>query len=248
MSKPLVTAVMITGKTVHHEKFCRVALRCFREQTWPNKNLVIVSDRHYGLFEEELGSDVELVELPSKRQLSDLRNAGLDAASGDYVIQWDDDDWHNPDRIQVQMEALSSNKLACLLQYQIRYSFRNNAAYIKRQRIFGTILHRATKHRYDVGLRRHEDTHFFKKHFGSSYVMLGKTDRDADHYIRMFHGRNTFGEPHIMGRWRGKSNHWQLLKHQRPFLAKVLHDYYGITAGHQKSCVGADRWNRSRSQ
>ena len=48
--------------------------------------------------------------------LGSLRNIALQAGTGKYVAQWDDDDWYSPERLAEQMRAIrETGKQGCLL-------------------------------------------------------------------------------------------------------------------------------------
>jgi glycosyltransferase involved in cell wall biosynthesis len=53
--------------------------------------------------------------------LGELRNCSVDAARGEFVCQWDDDDWHAPERLRRQLEEVlrhaSSGASASVLQH-----------------------------------------------------------------------------------------------------------------------------------
>lgn len=86
-------------------KLLKRAIACFRHQTEPSRELVIV---HQGLdFNvENLPPNERYIEKPKDKTLGELRNVALEHATGEFVIQWDDDDWYHPHRMQVQLEAI----------------------------------------------------------------------------------------------------------------------------------------------
>src|SRR5690348_11063690 len=95
------------------------AISDFARQTERDRELVIVHDGG-GAFHERViatarrheTAEIRVVHVPasSRSTLGALRNASLEAARGDYVCQWDDDDRHHPRRLEVQMEALRAAK------------------------------------------------------------------------------------------------------------------------------------------
>jgi glycosyltransferase involved in cell wall biosynthesis len=187
---PLVSCVMVTGKTLQHEKLARLSLRDFLLQTHTPRELIVVNDGQYRLLPPgrdylTSGDPVQSSDgqLPCPSQtliyepvlhpvgnnqhasLGELRNIGLDHAKGDFVCQWDDDDHHHPSRVKMQLDLLqASGKEICCLTHQVRYSIPTNSAFVARNTdpgIVGTVLHRKTTRRYPL-LGKHEDSHFFK--------------------------------------------------------------------------------------
>jgi len=241
---PFVSAVMITGKSVEHERWARVALRCFLEQTWPaeSRELLIVNDGPYRLLarpDEYVAPDgrplVRELGLPAgERPLGELRNIGLDSARGDCVIQWDDDDWHGPGRIELQATPVRQGRAACtFLNRQARYSVpQNSAKLFLANRIHGTILHRVCGVRYPA-TRRAEDTDFMYRvitEFGADRVEdIDVPAEECDrYYIRLHHGGNTWGAGHIMGLSALLPGTWRLSPAASLRVAAVLSEYYGL--------------------
>lgn len=222
---PLVTAVMITGMHKARYPLARVALECFKRQGYPNKELLIINHGEESLF----CGDRRVRELRLKKgvrdTVGDLRNLGLKHAAGDFIISWDDDDWHHPERIQIQMKARKGNA-AVLLKNRIHYSFENGAACYNSAPMgaHSTILHpRAVKFRYP-SLVRGSDSIFsqcFKKHM--------VIDNDPALYFRFYHGLNLWNADHIMGKMAkaDMTNRLQINQEHQRQLVDVLSLYRG---------------------
>jgi glycosyltransferase involved in cell wall biosynthesis len=104
-SQPLVSCVMPT--TSRRRAFLPQAIRYFQRQDYANKELLIVDDGAEPLA--ELVPDdpqVRYVRLTGKRTLGSKRNLCVEAARGDLIMHWDDDDWANSLRISYQLKAL----------------------------------------------------------------------------------------------------------------------------------------------
>ncbi len=110
--QPLVSCLCVTQNRV---PLLRRAVACFLGQTYQPRELVMLyqsddqTTRHYleGLNEPSIRS-VEVPSTPPLR-LGVLRNLSLQASRGYYVAQWDDDDWHDPTRLAVQVAALKKS-------------------------------------------------------------------------------------------------------------------------------------------
>ena len=81
--EPLVSCMMLT--IPGREQFAEQAKRCFRDQTYQNTELVIVT---------------------GPGTIGAKRNVGCQRARGEYIAHWDDDDWSDPRRLQIQCAAL----------------------------------------------------------------------------------------------------------------------------------------------
>jgi glycosyltransferase involved in cell wall biosynthesis len=220
----LVTAVMITGKTPSRARFAKAAVRCFLEQTYKQKELLIINDGNAPLNVNERHVNEVMVPFDPQRTLGELRNFAFEKGNGDLLLQWDDDDWHHPNRMAEQVSNWRPGT-ALLLREQIRYSFVHHSAFVLTNvtGIKGTILHdRNCKHRYPP-MRQGEDGVFWAG-FANKIIMHSQIPL----YIRFFHGFNTCTEKNIMGAFatRPKHRHWDLPDTSRKMLESVLSAYY----------------------
>nr|AKA59403.1 glycosyl transferase, group 2 family protein [uncultured bacterium AB_162] len=118
---PLVSCLLVTGERV---AMAKRAIRSFAEQTHPNRELVVVTDgpervrRSLELYVETLGLDAVRFVYPegSELALGHLRNVSIDAARGEVLCQWDDDDYSHPQRLERQLGfMLERDAGACFL-------------------------------------------------------------------------------------------------------------------------------------
>jgi glycosyltransferase involved in cell wall biosynthesis len=142
--------------------------------------------------------------------LGKLRNISLEAAQGDIICQWDDDDYSHPERLVVQTGHMIRNSAsACLMTDHLQY--------IESERVLcwidwtvgghakgtaqlapGTILmFRDKRFQYPEDgqfARQGEDAVFLEKVYHTVPVAhLG----GAGHlYLYTYHGRNTFSKDH----------------------------------------------------
>jgi len=222
----MVSAIMITGKTPKHERMARLAVQAFIDQSYENRELVVIND---GEYELKVGHPmVREVPVGKGRTLGELRNIGMLNAKGEWVIQWDDDDHHHPHRILYQM---AHRRLGCavLLRKQIRVDVLNGEAICIEDKngIAGTILHPHEPLRKYPDIERAEDKEFLKL-FGSDKVLL---DNNSDSwpgpalYVRFYHGKNTWSRENIMGGKGSYSRRWNPNSEERAYIAHVLETY-----------------------
>lgn len=115
--RPLISCLMITRDRLNYVK---MSIKCFQDQTYPAKELVVISEADDGVEEYVRMLEDSRIRFirPSAtcRTLGQLRNFSLDRARGVYVCQWDDDDWYHPSRLSLQYNVLKEKKVkACLL-------------------------------------------------------------------------------------------------------------------------------------
>ena len=86
------------------------ALRSFQQQTWPNRELVIVDDSDAPSFLEPLFvPGIQYLLAASRYSIACKRNLAISRASGEIICHWDDDDWSAPGRIEDQVGRLLSH-------------------------------------------------------------------------------------------------------------------------------------------
>jgi hypothetical protein len=103
-ANPRVSCIMPTGDRA---EFALQAVRYFQRQDYPERELIIVDD---GLDDlgERLPRDPRIVYLraPRDESIGAKRNMACERASGEFIAQWDDDDWHGASRLSVQLAPL----------------------------------------------------------------------------------------------------------------------------------------------
>lgn len=85
------------------ERFLPDALRSYRQQTFADRELIIVND---GTPLVSHAPDVIVVNLPDVGRpwtIGEKRNVGVRAAHGQFIATWDDDDVSLPERLAEQM-------------------------------------------------------------------------------------------------------------------------------------------------
>lgn len=196
----LVSCVMLTaGRPLQ----ARIAIECFRRQSWPRRQLVIVDTGTETSLEDWVRSlddpAINFKRLPrGGATLGGLRNLATDRARGDFVCVWDDDDLHHPMRIEAQMTALTSTgAAACLLgRLFIWWPGRRELAASSSRAWEGTLLcRRDAMPRYDAE-DRSEDTPAVTRLIARERII--RIDA-PELYVYVRHATNTWSEPHFEG-------------------------------------------------
>jgi len=114
MSPPLISCLLVTLATAERFAFLARAIRCYQQQTYSDRELVLISNGGEEAARSRIRAHVaalgdpgiRLFEIPGCLSLGAVRNESMRRAEGSIVCQWDDDDLHHPQRLQRQYEAL----------------------------------------------------------------------------------------------------------------------------------------------
>lgn len=200
-SSPLISCLCITrGRT----KLLGRAVQSFRDQTYPNKELVLLYESDDAETAEYLKTledhNIKLVGIPSSEEfnLGKLRNRSVGECRGEYFCQWDDDDWSHRERLSFQMRVIKESGMpACLLFHWLMYDERTGKAYLSNRRPWeGSLLCKTSLLGGDLVYEevvRHEDTRLVTELFRRSLVfpvMMPKL------YIYVYHGGNLCTREH----------------------------------------------------
>ncbi len=212
-SIPRVSCLMVTANRM---RLAERAVNCFKNQTYPNKELVVIDDGkedYSPLFQGIEPRDITYVRIPrtSKLVLGTLRNIALEYAQGNYLVQWDDDDWYHPQRIAFQAAYLDQGYDACCLSASLMHLDNHDffslpyIGYLPNG-IPGSIMHRRSDSIRYPEFRRAEDTVYLRHWMKRRYAKL--PEEHAGLFIRCFHGSNTWEEEHFTRRIRNSPVSW----------------------------------------
>jgi glycosyltransferase involved in cell wall biosynthesis len=195
---PLISCLCVTRARV---TLLSRAVRCFLDQSHPSRELLIVFDaddtatrQYVDTLADERIRGIEVPVSP-RRSLGSLRNLAVAEARGQYICQWDDDDWYHPDRLTAQLSALrASGRPACVLSRWTCVDVEARRAYISPHRIWeGSILIERERMVEYPDLARGEDT--VALNVLSDRQHLHMLDR-PELYVYTFHGSNTWDRTH----------------------------------------------------
>jgi len=242
-SGAVVTAVMITGMHVARYPLAKVAIECFINQTYKNKQLLIINHGEQSLACGDPRIHEVRVTKKESETVGDLRNLAFQFATGDFLITWDDDDWYHSRRIELQMSAQKEDA-AVLLMNRIHYSFENGCSrYASATTGWeATVLHpRDVPFRYPSLLRGSDS--MFVNQFKQRIVV----DDDPAMYIRFYHGLNLWDAKHIMkdlanpdlkNELKIKAKHQRLLECVLALYKNAGYDHGFGRKTHNKSTTG----------
>jgi glycosyltransferase involved in cell wall biosynthesis len=201
--RPLVSCLMVTK---NRAKLSKIAVSCFLNQTYSNKELVIIDDGESNTlaeFIQELNHpQITYHRLPSEDlTLGELRNISLAKATGSYVAQWDDDDLSDPERLASQMNAITARQAdGCCLDNVYLWWPHQQRLIKSRQRFWeGTLVCRKDIFPPYPSLRRGEDTEIVQPLIQNHRIVA--LDR-PDLYLYCCHQNNTWDATHFEQHWQ----------------------------------------------
>ena len=115
--QPLVSCIVATKD---RKEFLLQSIKYFLNQTYPNKELVIVDDGHQPLVDQlPTQASIHYIQLDSPVNLGSKLNLGIEAAHGQIIQKWDDDDYYHPAFLETNVHHLLSQKAPgeCILCY-----------------------------------------------------------------------------------------------------------------------------------
>jgi len=243
---PRISCLMVTRDRV---SLARRAIRSYADQAYPNRELVIVTDgtERYRASLARYASFIDAKNVrfadPGRpgQTLGALRNLSIDAAGGELICQWDDDDCSHPERLSAQAAHLRhEGALASFMTEHLQFMAGDGTLFWidwtlggqGRGQDFvapGTLLMvRDPRFRYPVTgprARRGEDSVFLQR----LHAMVPVTHfTGAGHlYLYRYHGRNTFSRAHhrALGDYR-RTTIAHLQAHETELRTAAA--YYGI--------------------
>lgn len=195
---PMVSCIMVTRGWVHPARW---AIDAFRYQSYTNRELVIATTNREGNLRPYVDGLRDprirfLDVLPQELSLGAQRNAAVDAAAGEFVCTWDDDDLYGVDRLAAGITAIATTGAAAALleRVNIWWPARQSLAVTRKRPWENTMLaRRAALARYPE-VDKGEDTEVVAGLFERHPVVLID---DPNLYTYVFWGANTWGPDHF---------------------------------------------------
>ena len=104
----LVSCIM---PTANRRAFVPRAIRCFLDQDYPNRELIVIDDGQDGIADLIPRSDlIRYRRLDARASIGAKRNMACEMARGETIAHWDDDDWMAPQWLRSQMSTLTAQE------------------------------------------------------------------------------------------------------------------------------------------
>jgi len=198
--RPLLVSCLCVTRDRPHLLLRAVA--CFRRQEYEPRELVVVFESDdaatRALLEGMPDPAIRLLEIPASPKLSlgALRNLGIAGCRGQYLAQWDDDDWYAPGRLGAQIAALqASGQPACVLARWILYDVARDAAYVSTLRSWeGSLVAERNALPAYADCARGEDTPVIRALLEAGRLVAID---EPGLYVYVHHGANTWDRGHF---------------------------------------------------
>jgi glycosyltransferase involved in cell wall biosynthesis len=201
--EPLISCLCVTQRK---PELLGRAIDCFLGQTYPNKELVILYEDDdaateallAGGFARESGIRVFRVPAYPKITLGELRNLAVRIARGEFICQWDDDDWYHIRRLEVQYEKLfQEGRHGSIMTQRLVFDVHTTTAYVSNERLWeGSILCKKSvlqlKAYEDKALGEDTATIEYLDHMGCLHQLHAMPWL----YIYIYHGNNSGDQAH----------------------------------------------------
>ena len=203
---PLVSCLM---PTCNRRPFVGRAVAQFLAQDYPDRELIVVddgSDRIADLMPAD--PRVRLLRSEHRLAVGAKRNLACEAAHGDILLHWDDDDWMAPWRVSYQvreLEARGAQVCGLARLYFYEPETRRAWEYVYPDGVRGWVAGGTLCYRRDVWrahrfaeINEGEDTRFVWNLRGVPLLALD----DPGFYVATIHGGNTSRKKTVEKRYR----------------------------------------------
>jgi len=100
-----ITGIMPTINAVRHP-FVLMSIKCFLEQDYPNKELLIVNQGEPINYPDPRVKEIFIAPV----SIGEARNAALDRIKDGYAVVWDDDDWRHPQYLSLLSSEVDKDR------------------------------------------------------------------------------------------------------------------------------------------
>jgi glycosyltransferase involved in cell wall biosynthesis len=98
--------------TYNRPEFHDFVLYNFFKQTWANKELVIVDGSEENHEVDFSGKQIQYIHIKNEINIPKKRNIAIEAAKGEFITWFDDDDWQHPRKCEVLVDRLMHGEIA----------------------------------------------------------------------------------------------------------------------------------------
>lgn len=231
----LISCVCVTRKK---PDLLKRSIECFLAQTYDNKELIILYEDDDLETEDVIGagyppeSNIRLFRVSAhpKMALGELRNLAIKAARGEFICQWDDDDWYHVSRLEEQYTKLfSEGHHGSILTQWLVFDCLTTTGYISNVRLWeGSVLCRKSVLQEKAYEEKPlgEDTATIE--YLAARESLCLMDEMPGLYIYVYHGNNSWDYEHWSEIFRCST---PLSAEDSQIVADILKGRYSVVEG-----------------
>jgi glycosyltransferase involved in cell wall biosynthesis len=204
---PLISCLMVTKQRLDQAK---ISIGCYRRQTWPNRELIVIDQNTDGALAAWITSlndpTIRLHAMPGLSEpLGSIRNRSVALAKGELLCVWDDDDIHHPARIELEAAVLLAAKTkALVLTREMFWVPQAHRFALRRSRYYcnSLLVWRDAGLRYPP-LARAEDLAAVNEIMGNHPVVIADL---PELYLYISHGSNTWDAGYMDRQWNAATD------------------------------------------
>jgi glycosyltransferase involved in cell wall biosynthesis len=173
-NKKLVSVIMLTTEERMNNGMLNNAMRLFRNQDYPNKELIIVcDDKIMSIDFTERG--IRIISTgPYKMTIGAKRHVGINHSSGDYIAHMDDDDFYSPQWLSKSIDFLETTGCSLTgLSEALMHDYSKDLTYL-----YSFLPQNAPIKKYVLGA-----TMVYKKEAYYNYTRFKDLDSGEDYYL-----------------------------------------------------------------
>lgn len=180
----MISCVMVTGRERGFANMPEVAVQCFLDQEYQDCELLVLNHGEKNFS----GRNVWDIKIKKNDTVSlgTIRNMAFVLAGGDYLATWDDDDWHHPKRLALQVRFARPGKIVTLKnRIQVDLNSKNQGVLATKAGSHASMVFpRDTANRFP-DWPQNADVQFAHCFHGATAI-----ENPPEFYVHMAHGKN----------------------------------------------------------
>lgn len=186
--------------TYARRAFIKAAIKCYQEQTYPDRELIILDDGE-DKVRDLIPADptIRYYELPIKYNTGDKRNMVNSMAKGEIIAHFDDDDWSSPTRLEHQVSLLDQDHTLTGYKTTLFWDVIDKRAYYFKSRIPNCVYGCTITYYKSYW----ESNHFASTRTGSDFKFVMDTidkvacSPETTYVVSRIHATNISEKPHF---------------------------------------------------
>jgi hypothetical protein len=186
-----VYCLMITGQTDMRRSYAKISIKNFLEQSYANKNLIILNQSNVSLLSREHTNILE-VYIDEPHSLGTLRNISLQFVPPNAIwTTWDDDDWRHTHYLTTMISIFDTKEIEFMMfQNRLEYNVRTKFMFRTKMK-YGTMIFFAKQNPFLTYSDKDVLEDIELKQFALENLKYYIYNNDPKMYLRLIHQANT---------------------------------------------------------